>query len=189
MGVTFIKKWVWVVLAFSVALNIGVIATVIAIRPPKPNMAARLPSPVFPGIQVLEQMDLSDTLKKKVADSLQNMNNRHFDFMELVMNEEEKMIDVISQPGPLDKVAFEKQKQILSRMLGQTVSDRVEHLIEIRQLIGPEKTRYFFKEIGKRFKKRMKMERSGRGVLPPPPPGMATPGMMKRPDMEKSPAD
>ncbi len=189
MGINFLKKGVWIVLAFSVALNIGVIATVIAFKPPNHIPMQRLPGPENTGIQVLAGMDLSDDVKDKMAAALQHMNKRHFDFMQQVMKEEDKLIEVISQPGPLDKIAFERQKEVLSRMLGQTVSDKIEHLIEIRDLIGPEKTRYYFSEVRKRFQERTMMERSGKGAPPPPPPMMESPGMMKRPEMEIKPAN
>lgn len=153
MGVTFWKQGVWVLLFFSLALNIGFVFTAASwkIRPgfnPPPHGSG-------PVLEILDRMDLVEGVKEKVAKFLKKMDADHRDFVRLLFKEEEKVLTLIGRPGNLDMEMVAPLIETHSRIFKKSAMNKAGYIIEIRKLLGREKSLYLISEMKKDFRKRM----------------------------------
>lgn len=148
MGIRLLKKGVWVALAFSIALNVGFIVTVA--RQETMGIKGRK----LPGMKVLGEMNLPDAQKDRAVKTIRQMRRSHMKFMKEVWDEEEKIIGLIGQPGPLDTKAFEAHFLGIKQIIGRSLLDKAGHAIEMRNILGPENSVYFFSRVQKHFRER-----------------------------------
>ncbi len=159
MDITLLKKGLWFLLAFSLALNIGFVITVSTQKGPGPMDFARKAPPPWPGISVLEQMDLPPDVRSKVIEAIHRLVDAHGKMITQIWLEEDKLLGLIGRPGPLDKNSLEKNSREIIQILDRNIRDKAEHIIEIRNLIGPEKSEQFFSKVREQFKQGMMRER------------------------------
>lgn len=153
MGLTFWKKGVWVLLFFSLALNMGFVFTAVrwkirpGFHPPPPGSG--------PVLEILDRMDLPEGIRGKVAKSLRQMDADHRDFVRLLFKEEENVLTLIGRPGKLDMKMVAPLIETHSQIFKKSAMNKAEYIIEIRNLLGSEKSLYLISEMKKDFKKRM----------------------------------
>ncbi len=155
MGITFLKKGIWVFLAFSIALNIGFITTVFTQKTQKSDeLPPRCSGQEFE-MTVLAEMDLPDELRAEVSIYIRQMIAAHMELGKKIQGEEEKMLDLLGQPGPLEKSALEDQIRKMHGIIRADMVKRSRYIIAIRDQLGPEKTVILFSKTLDRFRKRM----------------------------------
>ncbi len=161
MGIAPLKKGLWFLLAFSVALNIGFIITVTTHKSPGPmGFPKKAPLPPFlPGIPALEQMGLPHDVRTKATEAIHRLVDAHGQMMSQIWLKEDKLLELIGRPGPLDKNSLETNSREIVQILDRNIRDKAEYFIEIRNLIGPEKSEYFFSKVREQFKQGMMRER------------------------------
>ncbi|MCG8618638.1 MAG: hypothetical protein MI802_20655 [Desulfobacterales bacterium] len=156
MGMTRMKKGMGILLAFSLALNIGFIVTVVTQRPGNEFKGpGGFPKGKGPGMMVLSEMDLPKEDKAKVAEVLGRLRAGHMGIQQRAFEQQDKIIDLIRKPGPLSTEALEAEVLVLHGIMGDAVMDKPQYVIEIRELIGSEKAAELFSKVRGRFRKKM----------------------------------
>ena len=155
MGVI-VKKWgLWVLLAFSLALNIGFLVAVTGYPDGLKRKGPNGRAPFRLVMRTLDEMDVSDIERQDVAAAMKRMVARHIEIREQVMVEEDKMLALIGRPTPLAASELEAQALKISELIKGSILDKPRHIIEIRNMIGPERTSELISRIRKKIKKRL----------------------------------
>lgn len=157
MGIISLKKGVWLLLFFSLALNIGFVFTATT-RKMRPE-SHPLPGPERPALKVLDRMDLAEGVRQKATDSLKQMEADHRKFVKLLFKEEEKLTMLIARPGSIDMGMVSPLIESFSQISKKSALNKAEYIIKIRNLLGSKKSLYLISEIKKDFKKRKPKDR------------------------------
>lgn len=160
MGMNILKKGVWVLLFFSLALNIGF---VVLAAGPGFLTGFRLPPPPPPGpepvLRILDTMDLDQEVKSKVVSVIKAMDEEHRNYFRQLLAQEEKLLALIGQPGELEMETLAPLIEKYSLIRQQSAVNKARHVVEIRRLLGREKSLYLISEIKKDFRKWMAREK------------------------------
>jgi len=152
MGLTILKKWVWVLLFFSLALNIGFIYGA-ANRKSQPPGFHRPPGP-GPVVKILDRIDLPDEAREKVTESFTQLHADHRKYVRLLFAQERKILDLIGKPGKLDMEMIAPLIETCSQLTKKSAMQKARYILEIRALLGPENSLFLISEIKKDFSKR-----------------------------------
>lgn len=156
MGLTFWKKGVWVLLFFSLALNIGFVFTATTRKmPPGFPPPPMLGGPGGAALRILDRMDLAEGVREKVAESLKQMDAEHLEFVRRLFKEEEKLLMLMARPGDIDMDMISPLIESYSQLSKKSALNKAGYIIEIRNLLGSEKSLYLISEMKKHFRKRM----------------------------------
>ncbi len=133
-------------LFFSLAFNIGFFFTA-ANRKMRPG-----PGPI---LKILDGMDLPEELRGKVTDTIKQLDTDHWKFRKLLSKEERKILDLMGRPGNLDMDMVAPLIESYSQISKKSALNKAGYIIEIRKLLGSEKSLYLISEMKKNFEKRM----------------------------------
>lgn len=151
------KKGIWVVLFFSLALNVGF--AFMAIRwkfmprftPPPAQGRPGPPDRQPPFFAILDRMDLTGSVREKVKENLMQMAKDHHEFIGQLFEGEKKILSLIGRPGDLTMETVSPLIESYSRVRQQSALNKARHIIEIRKLLGREKSVYLISELKKEF--------------------------------------
>jgi hypothetical protein len=175
MDVTLWKKGVWVLLFFSLALNIGFVGIPLHRKmgplfpppgglggpggPGRPGGPGGPGGPIRPVLEILDRMTLPEGVKENVADSLRQMDVDHWKFVSRLRKEEEQLIKLMGRPGKIDMEMISPLIESYSQISKQSALKKAGHIIKIRNMLGNEKSLYLISELKKNFRKRMPKDR------------------------------
>jgi len=110
-------------------------------------------------LEILDRMDLAEGVREKVAESLKQMDADHLEFVRRLFKEEEKLLMLIAQPGDIDMDMLSPLIESYSQLSKKSALNKAGYIIEIRNLLGSEKSLYLISEMKKDFRKRMPWDR------------------------------
>lgn len=110
-------------------------------------------------MEILDRMDLAEGVKQKVAESLKQMDAGHRKFVRQLFMEEEKVLMLMARPGKIDMGMVSPLIDSLSQIVKKSALNKAGCIIEIRKLIGSEKSLYLISEMKKGFRKRKPKDR------------------------------
>ena len=177
MGLTIWKKGIWVLLFFSLALNVGFIFTAVSWKfwpgpPPPPygpgmggpGPGMRGPGPGGPGpgpiLEIINRMDLSEAVRKEVTDIIIKLDADHRRFVRQLFEEEEKILMLMGRPGEVDMDMVAPLIESYTQISKKSALNKAGYVIEMRKLLGNEKIAYLISEMKKNFRKRMHEDKS-----------------------------
>lgn len=150
-------------LFFSLALNIGFVGIAMDRKmrpqfPPPPGRGAP-GGPIIPVLEILDRMNLPEGVNQKVAGSLRQMDVDHWGFVRRLFKEEEQLLKLMDRPGKINMEMISPLIESYSQISKQSALNKAGYIIEIRNLLGNEKSLYLISELKKNFRKRMPKDR------------------------------
>ena len=152
MGLRFLKKWIWLLVFFSLALNIGFIYSAADQRIRLPGF---LSPPAGQGTlsKILDKMDLPKGVRENVTESFEKLRASHLEFAGLLLKKEKEILDLMGRPGKVDMGMISPLIASYSQISKESALDKARYMIEIRALLGPEDCFFSYFRTKERFQK------------------------------------
>ncbi len=162
MGMTTFKKGLWVVVLFSLALNVGFVFMTIRWKfmprftPPRPPLVQGGSGTISPGgqpqfLDILDRIDLTEDIREEVKENLIQMVKDHRKFLVQLSQREKRILTLIGRPGDLTMETVSPLIESYSRARKENELKTARHIIEIRKLLGRERSVYLISELKKEF--------------------------------------
>ena len=152
MKCTGYKKYVWIVLIFSLAVNIGFLMVVAEKKLSRFYYAA---GPRLNAVsEIIDELSLKNDTRERVESLFDQLKDIHRQRAAKMLDQNKQVLQILAKPGPLDEERLYREIKVYGQIRLESGQLAFAHILKIREELESENTALLFSELLKELNHR-----------------------------------